>query len=101
MHLGQGFLHVLDVLRRIGEQHRSLSQVIPQHIDLLGRAERARQQTEGVRPLQPLAVMHVTFGTPLIFGPCSGSTSSTSKPRAPAAQRVGSYRPHSIRGRPG
>jgi hypothetical protein len=41
-------LHVLDVVRGIGHQHRALAQVAAQHADLVVRAKGPGEQAEGV-----------------------------------------------------
>jgi hypothetical protein len=65
VHLCQRFLHVLDVLGRVGQEHRALSEVAAQHTDLVGRPERTREEAEGVETLDPLAIMDVACGAAL------------------------------------
>jgi hypothetical protein len=63
VHLGQRFLHMLDMLRGMGEQHRALAEITAQHADLVSRTEGTREQTEGVQALNPLAVMPIALGS--------------------------------------
>src|SRR5713101_7101752 len=63
VHLGQRFLHMLDMLPGMGEQHRALAEITAQHTDLVSRTEGAREQTEGMQALNPLAVMPIALGS--------------------------------------
>src|SRR5207245_6094385 len=65
VHLRQRFLHMLDMLRRRGEQHGALAEITAQHADLVGRTEGASEQPEGVQPLDPLAVVPIALGPAL------------------------------------
>src|SRR6266545_6049900 len=65
VHLRQRFLHMLDMLGGMGKQHRALPQITAEDADLISRPEGASEQPEGVEALNPLAVMHVTFGPAL------------------------------------
>jgi hypothetical protein len=67
VHLREGFLHMLDVLAGIGQPHGPLPQIAAQHAYLVRGAERAGPKAKGVEPLQPLAVMDITLGSPLDF----------------------------------
>ena len=60
VHLGQSLLHVM---RCELHQHRPLTKIIPQSPYLRVGLERTRQQTIGVKLLQPLAVQHVGLMT--------------------------------------
>ena len=63
IHLGQRFLHVLDMVGRVLHQHGALAQVAPQPSYLRPGPEGSRQQSVGVQLLQPLAVQHVSLPT--------------------------------------
>jgi hypothetical protein len=52
-------LHVLDMVRGIGHEHRALAQVAAPNADLLLGPEGGGQQPEGVQLLDPLAVQDV------------------------------------------
>src|SRR6266446_434186 len=67
VHLREGFLHMLDVLAGIGEEHGALAEVTAQHADLVRRPERTSQQAKGMEALNPLTVMHVAFGPAFDF----------------------------------
>ena len=62
VHLLQGLLHVLDVVRGVTHQRLPLPPVPPQGQDRLGRAERRAEQAAGVESLQPLAVEPIGLG---------------------------------------
>ena len=59
VHLLQGFLHVLDMAGSTTDQHGPLAQIAAQDDNLIGGAESALQQAEGMQLLQPLAIQHV------------------------------------------
>jgi hypothetical protein len=62
VHLRQGFLHGLDVARRIGQQHRPLPERTAQDDDLILRPKARRQQAVGMEALEPRAILHVGRG---------------------------------------
>jgi hypothetical protein len=64
IHLGQRFLHGLDVLAGLGHQHAPRPQVTAPHAPLVWGPQGPRQQTKGMEPLQPLAVVHITLRSP-------------------------------------
>src|SRR5258708_5268441 len=80
VHQCEGLLHVLDVVAGEGHQHLSLPQVAAEHEDLILGAEGAGEQSAGVEPLEPLAIVDVALGPALqsaglagIGGPAFGA----------------------------
>jgi hypothetical protein len=61
--LGEGLLHRLEMLPRIGPKHRPLPQITAPHADLVGRPKRPGQEAERVAALEPLAIGDVTLGS--------------------------------------
>jgi hypothetical protein len=62
VHLGEGLLHRLDVLARIGQEQGALAEVTAQDADLVRGSECAGQQSKSMEALEPLAVMPIAFG---------------------------------------
>ena len=69
VHLAEGLLDVLNMVRGVADQHGALSQVAPQAPNLGLGPEGPRQQSIGVQLLQPLAVQHVGLATRYILDP--------------------------------
>ena len=59
VHLGQGLLHVLDVVGGVPDEHGALAQVGTQDADLSLGTEGSLEQSEGMELLEPLAIEHV------------------------------------------
>ena len=55
------------MLARISKEHGALAEVTAQHTDLVCGPKRTGQEAEGMQALDPLAVMHVAFGSALDF----------------------------------
>ena len=64
IHLLQGFMHMLNMVRSVGEEHLAVTQIAAEHTDLISGAESCREQTIGVEALEPLAVEPIGFRAP-------------------------------------
>src|SRR5438105_6169252 len=60
-------MHMLNMVRAIGEKHLAVTEIAAEHTDLLSGAESRRKETVGVEALEPLAV------EPIGFGPTGGA----------------------------
>ena len=64
VHWREGLVHLLDGLAGRGPQQGALPPIAAQDAYLIRGAKGAGQQTEGLEPLPPLAVMDITCGPP-------------------------------------
>src|SRR5207302_4281222 len=60
-------MHMLNMVRAIGEKPLAVTEIAAEHTDLLSGAESRRKETVGVEALEPLAV------EPIGFGPTGGA----------------------------
>ena len=68
VHFSQRLVHVLDMICPILKQTLTLTQVGTQFGDLTFGPKACTQQTEGVKPLQPLRITDVGFATGHVLG---------------------------------
>src|SRR4029077_14210285 len=68
VHFRQRLLHVLDMRRAILQQTLTLTQVGTQFRDLTFGPKARAQQTEGVKPLQPLRITDVGLASGDVLG---------------------------------
>lgn len=61
VHLLQGLMHRLNMVRAVGQEHLAVASRATQHTDLIGGAESGGEQAIGVQALEPLAVEPIGF----------------------------------------
>ena len=67
VHLGKGFLHMLDVAACGFDQVVAMAQITSQHADLIEGTKATAKQPVGMQLLQPLAVGYVGLAAGYIF----------------------------------
>ena len=63
VHLGEGFLHVTDVVGGVADKIGPMPPVRPKDTDLVVGAERAGEEPVGMEALEPLAIRDIGFAS--------------------------------------